>query len=179
MEKGLKELKSNVCNILLTDIQKENTLPLGFTIFLERFANKYNLGIEQLPTKSHAYNVYGDKNSFRLWGDMVYFIKWLETKGLILYYEQINGQFSNDLQKIGNCDSTEPMILDGDIKNYIKQHLPHYIWISPELESYVNHNFMTDELYEAKRQTCYARWTLFLAIATFVAQIVFSKICGC
>lgn len=141
---------------------------------LKKICNNHELSISH-----YDYNNASDPNRFQGFGkngytiitDSLFIVKELERFHIIQYYKQRSSD-NKFLPIQKSSQYGDSFFITGSSYDYILTYWNQNIWISPQIESFVKHGFISEELVEAKNQTRYAKWTLIASVITMFFSVI-------
>jgi len=139
----------------------------SFYDLLKDICDNYELSISHYDynnaSDSNRFQVSGT-NSYNIITNSLFILKELERYHIIQYHKQRSSD--NPFPPIQESTNSDSLWIAGDFYDYISTYWNQKIWISPQIESFVKHGFIPEELVEAKKQTRYAKWTFVASVIT-------------
>lgn len=155
---------------------------ISFFKFMQKILKMKELSIDIWSKQPNKYHIYGKDGISKLL-TIIYILEELERYHIIILYKNnsvIKNTSTNIFSFFRNLtdnavyakDSYESAILPQEISLYFIEYAYANIWISPKFEWYKKHEFISEELYEAKQQVKYAKVaSIFAGISTIIALI--------
>ena len=161
-------VKRSICEYILEENNKKNFV--SFSRLIEQLAKTWNFSISE-DCNNRQLIIYGEEG-FYVIASTCFILKELSDNHILCFNRIENGSTYNyNINTKANLCQPTPSIVTGDLYDFMLSHINSNLWVSQEFEWYKNHGFMSKELYEAKKQTNYARYTLFLSWITIIVSL--------
>ena len=136
-----------------------------------KIAEIYLLDIRKDDNRELLYNIKG-KDGYQIFAETIFTLMRMSDKGFIIFYRQ--GNPDNEFKNISyyKGDNVNEEKLSEDLARYIDEYSTCSIYVSDSISDFVENDFNTPELVEARKQTKTAQRTLYYAIATFFISLV-------
>lgn len=181
MNNSVDQIRKTIINYLSSCQKKENShYIVTLCSLLEQVSQTHNISIDE--PKEREFFVQGT-DGYHIIATTLFFLVDMERNHIIHMFRNNNGK-SHKYKINDKCEllnNPERSKITGDLNDFLNDNRQANIWISPEFDWFEKHGFMSKEIVEAKRQTRYAFWTLFLAIISYVCTTLpqqISQICN-
>lgn len=181
MNNSVDQIRKTIINCLSSAFHGDKkTSIVNFKKLLVEICGKHNICIQE---EKKGKIVVRGTCGYETIATILFFLIDMERNHIIQMFNNNNGE--SYLYQINETDDliadSGPSKITGDLNDFLNDNRQANIWISPEFDWFEKHGFVSKEIVEAKRQTRYAFWTLFLAIISYACTTLpqqISQICN-